>query len=441
MMAVFGYYFTLALRSLRRNIVFTALMIIAIGVGIGASMTMLTILRAASGDPLPQKSARLFVPQIDNIGPHRNAPPQSQDLLPTYLTYMDVTGLMRAHAATRQAAMYPTTLSITPPDPVQNPLQVYARATYSDLFPMFDVPFEYGGPWSPAEDDSHAAVIVLTRALNDRLFGGTNSVGKTLSIGGKAYRIIGVLDKWHPSPHFYDLGLGYSGEDQLFLPFTRAIDEQMATYMNLTCDGAGSGKGWDGLLQSNCIWMRFWVELSSARDAARYTNFLRNYAAEQQQTGRFNWPPHVALRNLTQWLSYNHVVPPTVDTLTSVSFALLLVCVLNAVGLMLANFMARTGALSVRRALGATRPAIFAQLMIEAGVIGVVGGLVGIGLTALGLLSCRVVLQGDLSGLMHLHRSDVLIAVTVALAATLLAGLYPTWRAIQVQPALQLKTL
>ncbi len=43
-----GYYFTLALRSLRRNIVFTALMIIAIGVGIGASMTMLTIFRAAS---------------------------------------------------------------------------------------------------------------------------------------------------------------------------------------------------------------------------------------------------------------------------------------------------------------------------------------------------------------------------------------------------------
>ena len=36
---------------------------------------------------------------------------------------------------------------------------------------------------------------------------------------------------------------------------------------------------------------------------------------------------------------------------------------------------------------------------------------------------------------------DVLIALAVALAATLLAGLYPTWRALQVQPALQLKTL
>ena len=139
---VFGYYFNLAMRSLRRNVVFTTLMIIAIGVGIGASMTMLTILRAASGDPIPQKSARLFVPQIDTLGPKRNVPPRTEDLLPTWLTYRDVTALMRAHAATRQAGMYPTTLSITPPDPAQNPLQVYARATYSDFFAMFDVPFE-----------------------------------------------------------------------------------------------------------------------------------------------------------------------------------------------------------------------------------------------------------------------------------------------------------
>jgi putative ABC transport system permease protein len=438
---VFGYYVNLALRSLRRNIVFTALMVIAIGVGIGASMTMLTILRAASGDPIPRKSAQLFVPQIDNFGPRWDAAVHYRDLLPPDLTYFDATALMRAHAAVRQAAMYPTLLSITPPDPARNPIQVDARATDSDFFPMFDVPFQYGGPWSRAEDDGHASVVVLARALNDTLFGGTNSVGRTLRIGDKAYRIIGVLDKWHPSPRFYGVGgQTFSGEDRLFLPFTRAIDDQMPTDANLNCDRSRD-KGWDGLLHSNCIWLLFWVELPTARDAARYNTFLRNYAAEQRQTGRFQWPPHVALRNVTQWLRYNDVVPPAVDTLTSVSFALLLVCVLNAVGLMLANFMARSGTVCVRRALGATRRAIFAQFMIEAGLIGVVGGLLGIGLTELGLVSCRAVLQRDLSVLTQLHGSDVVITLAVALAATLLAGLYPTWRALQVQPALQLKTL
>jgi putative ABC transport system permease protein len=107
---------------------------------------------------------------------------------------------------------------------------------------------------------------------------------------------------------------------------------------------------------------------------------------------------------------------------------------------MLAKFMASTGVISVRRALGASRPAIFAQFMIEAGVIGLAGALVGLGLTQLGLVSCRMVLEKDLAVLTQLHGGDVLIAVAVALAATLLAGLYPTWRAMQVQPASQLKT-
>ncbi len=439
---MFGYYFNLALRSLQRNMVFTLLMIIAIGVGIGASMTMLTIFRAASGDPIPEKSARLFVPQIDNFGPARNGPGQNQDYLPPDLTYLDSIAFMRAHAGIRQAAMYPTTLLITPADPDQNPIQVYARATGSDFFPMFDVPFQYGGPWSRVEDDGHAAVVVLTHALNAQLFAGANSVGRTLTVGAKAYRIIGVLDPWHPSPRFYDPGgMTYSGEDQLFLPFTRAIDEQMATYANLNCDGPGPGKGWEGLLSSNCIWLRFWVELPTAAGAASYQTFLNNYAAEQRRVGRFQWPPRTALRNVMQWLDYNHVVPPAVDTLTGVSFALLLVCLLNAVGLMLANFMARTGAVCVRRALGATRPAIFGQFMIEAGVVGLAGGLLGVILTQLGLVTCRAVFAGDLSALMRLHGSDVLIALAVALLATLLAGLYPSWRAMQVQPALQLKTL
>jgi putative ABC transport system permease protein len=437
---VFGYYFDLALRSLRHNVALSALMIGAIGIGIGASMTMLTVLRAASGDPIPQKSSQLFVPQIDNFGPQSKIPPQSDDLLFPFVTYRDAIELMRAHAAVRQAAMYPIRISITPADPARNAIRVDARATYGDFFPMFDVPFKFGRGWTRAEDASHASVVVLTRASNDLLFGGANSVGRDLTVDGKTYRVTGVLDEWHPTPRFYDVGgATFSGQDALFLPFTRAIDEQMPTVAGLTCERSGPGKGWDGLLHSNCVWIRFWVELPTARDAGTYRTFLYNYAAEQQQRGRFHWPPRVALRSVTQWLSYNHVVPPAVAALTGVSFALLLICVVNAVGLMLAKFMASTGMISVRRALGASRRAIFAQFMIEAGVIGLTGGLLGLGLIQLGLASCRALLEKDFSVLTRLHVSDMLIALALAVAATLLAGLYPTWRATQVQPAAQLK--
>jgi putative ABC transport system permease protein len=62
---MFGYYFDLALRSLKRSPVLTVLMVLAIAVGIGASMTTLTVMSLLSGDPLPSKSGKLFFPQVD----------------------------------------------------------------------------------------------------------------------------------------------------------------------------------------------------------------------------------------------------------------------------------------------------------------------------------------------------------------------------------------
>ena len=62
---MFGYYIDLALRSLRRNKALTALMVLAIALGIGASMTTLTVFHILSGDPIPQKSDKLFYPRVD----------------------------------------------------------------------------------------------------------------------------------------------------------------------------------------------------------------------------------------------------------------------------------------------------------------------------------------------------------------------------------------
>lgn len=56
---------------------------------------------------------------------------------------------------------------------------------------MFDVPFRYGAPWDRQADATHSAVVVLSRALNDRLFGGADSVGRTLRIDTQDYRIVG----------------------------------------------------------------------------------------------------------------------------------------------------------------------------------------------------------------------------------------------------------
>jgi putative ABC transport system permease protein len=54
-------------------------------------------------------------------------------------------------------------------------------------------------------------------------------------------------------------------------------------------------------------------------------------------------------------------------------------------------------------------------------------------------LGLRSLLSDNVNRLTHLSPSDIVIAVTLSVVATILAGLYPTWRAAHVQPAWQLK--
>ena len=438
---MFNYYFGLAVRSLKRNIVLTVLMIAAIGVGIGASMTTLTMFRAMDHDPIPQKSRQLFAVQIDNWGPKsKGIVFGDKEHLQGQISYIDAIGLMNAHAARRQSAMYVTGAALTPSNPDLLPFQVQIRAAYADFFKMFDTPFLMGAPWTAADDAGHADVAVISHELNDKIFGGANSIGRTVNLDNHEYRVVGVMGRWEPIPKFYDLNNNAYGKgEEIYLPFTRAIDGEMASWGNNNCGGEAMAPGWQGRLRSECIWLQFWAELPTAADVERYRSFVNNYAADQQRSGRFTWPAHTRIRDVREWLVHEHAVTDEIRILVLVSFSFLLVCLLNAMGLMLAKIMGRAGDIGVRRALGASRRAIFAQCLIEAGVIGFVGGLLGLALTALGLLGLRALLSEEVSRVTHFSPADIAIAVTLAVAATTLAGLYPTWRAAQVQPAWQLK--
>lgn len=435
---MFSYYLQLGLSSLRRNSVLTILLVTAIGVGIGASMTSLTVFRGMSGDPIPQKSGQLFVPQIDSRGPEDSGG-RTDDHLADRLTYIDAMALMKAHAAKRQTAIYAAALALRPADPKQKPFLTRLRLVYTDFFPMFEVPFLYGHPWSASEDENHAPVIAITRSLNDRMFGGADSVGKTLDLGGKNYTIVGVIDKWEPIPQFYDIGrTPFVGKDDVFMPFTHAIEQQFAIMGSMSCNG-DEPVGFAAVLQSDCIWGRFWVELSTPAEVLRFRRFLDNYADEQRRVGRYNWPARTQLRDLMAWLKYNHVVPGEVRILILVSFGFLLVCLLNAMGLMLAKLMGRSADIGVRRALGASRGAIFWQCLVETAVVGLAGGLFGLLLTAIGLWTARALLPSEFIAVTHLDSVDVLVALVLGVGSTIAAGLYPTWRAAHVQPAWQLK--
>jgi putative ABC transport system permease protein len=121
--------------------------------------------------------------------------------------------------------------------------------------------------------------------------------------------------------------------------------------------------------------------------------------------------------------------------------AFLFECLIITVGLLLAKFLARSGEIGLRRAVGASKRALFAQFLTEAGLVGIVGALSGLALTAGGLAALRVLYADSATGnLARLEPTMVLITIAVAIAASLLAGIYPTWKACQIAPATQLKS-
>jgi putative ABC transport system permease protein len=439
-MRMFSYYLELALRSLRRSPGLTALMVLAIGFGVAASMTTWSVFRAVSGDPIPWKSSQLFVPQIDNWGPNGRSDDGEP---PNAMGYTDAMALMRDHRAKRQSAMYQISPSVVPAEAGKHPLNVSGHAVYGEFFPMLDVPFKYGSGWSASDDTNRAMVAVISGKLNQKLFGGASSVGKTVNIEGKDYRVVGVLDDWNPQPRFYDVvntgGFSTNGDD-VFLPFLTAIQASMPNDGNTNCKAVPEESGFVGLQHSECVWIAYMAELDSAAAATSYRNYLNDYAREQQQAGRFRWAPNGRLRNLPEWLDNQHVVPSDTKVSLLVALGLLLVCLVNTVGLLLAKFLRRSGEIGVRRALGAQRAAIYAQFLTEAGIVGLAGGVLGLLLTGAGVASVGWVLPRDIAALARVDVSLLLLTLLVAVVATMLAGLYPTFRASRVQPAWQLKS-
>uniref|UniRef100_UPI00066FE2C8 ABC transporter permease n=1 Tax=Frateuria defendens TaxID=2219559 RepID=UPI00066FE2C8 len=414
------------------------LMVMAIGFGVAASMTTWSVFRAVSGDPIPWKSSRLFVPQIDNWGPQQH---RVHGEPPDMLSYLDAMALMRAHRAAHQTALYPVGASVVPQDASHAPFRAGGYAAFADFFPMFDVPFHYGGGWTADHDGQRADVVVLGDALNRKLFGDADSVGREVMLDDHRYRVVGVMATWHPQPRFYDVNNGstYGQPPDFFVPFNRAIDVQMDSIGMKQCAGK-LATSLAERMRSECVWIGFWAELPTPAAVRAYRAFLDHYAMEQQKAGRFGWAPNVRLRDLMRWLDYKQVVPPETRIALLLAVALLLVCLINTVGLLLAKFLRRAPEIGVRRALGASRRAIHAQFLAEAGVIGLVGGALGLLLTVLGTFAARLAFESDIAALTKVDARLVGLTVLVSVAAALVAAFYPSWRAARVQPAWQLKS-
>ena len=438
---MFAYHLRLAFKSLRRNPVLSTLMIAAIALGVGVCSTTLTVYRLMSGNPLERHNDVLYSVTLDSWDQERPWREKRPELPPFEVTYRDAMALSASDIPTRHVVMRKTTLVVDPARSSDTkPFLVVARLTTKDFFSMFATPFRYGGGWDQAADDGAQSVIVLSSETNQKAFGGANSVGKSLQLDGRDYKVIGVLDEWNPSPKVYDLNNGpFEEPEELFLPLSVGTALELPPGGNVNCWRSQPLNSFTDRMNSDCVWFQFWVELPGQEKVQAFKTLMDNYTREQKKLGRFQRPLNNHLYRPDEWLEVNRVVGNDNRVLVGLSFMFLAVCLLNMLGLLLAKFLGAAPIVGLRRALGASRSMIFRQHLIEVGLIGLVGGLLGVVLTALGLLRVRTMYE-NYDGLTRLDITMVLIALAIALASGLLAGLYPTWRVCRTQPATYLKT-
>jgi len=436
-----AYYFRIALKSLRRNPMLTALMIGSIAVGVGVCITTLTVYRLMSGNPVAHRNDVLYAVTLDSWDPNSPWRDEHPERPPPELTYRDAETLYRSDIPDRKVMMRKAAFVVeAPPKSGVAPFLVEGRTTTKDFFAMFDVPFQYGAGWDQAADDTSQMVVVLSKKTNDKAFGGANSVGQTVRLDGHDFKVVGVLGEWAPTPKFYDMNNGQFDEiEELYVPYGIGTQFEMQSAGNTNCWRDQQINNFQDFLNSDCVWIQFWVELRDSSKRAAFQDFIDNFVREQKSLGRYERPLNNHLQQPDEWLKVNEAVQDDNRVLVGLSFMFLAVCLLNMIGLLLAKFLGAAPLVGLRRALGASKSAIFRQHLVEVGVIGLGGGLLGIALAALGLFGVRHVYE-NYNELTRLDFTMVLAAIGIAVLSGLLAGFYPTWRVCRVQPAAHLKT-
>lgn len=435
---MFRYNIFLASRGVLRHPVLSALMAVAVGLGIAMFMAIFTIAFSLSKNPLPDKKDLLYRVQLDAGDPNRQGDAASSR--PHQLTYMDAVALMREGRAMRQSALFGTA-AIIRPEGAEIPFEATGRAAYGDFFAMFDAPFKYGQAWTDVEDENRERVVVLSEHINDRLFGGENSIGEHITLKEELFRVVGVLDDWQLVPRVYDFN--FAPIEDTFVPFTTAAEMEFARRGNTNCWQSIPGEGHQAFLASECIWIQYWVELSDPSRRASYLSFLDSYANQQKELGRFQRPLNNAIHTIDEWSDYVGAVDEGIWVTIVIALLFLTVCLINSIGLLLAKFLSRSSELAVHRAMGASRLQLFTRFLVESACIGFAGGLLGLFLAWMGLLGIRVLFRGEtaISHVTHLDMPLAIATVVLAIFASLVASLYPAWRGSRGTPASLLRGL
>jgi len=253
---------------------------------------------------------------------------------------------------------------------------------------------------------TYAKVAVLGSTVVEDLFGNSlvNPVGQTIKINRQTYEVVGILESKGAS------GM-QSLDDQVFIPLTTA---------QVRFGGAGTRS-----LQTIYVQAKSQGQMDRAQ--AEITAILRaSHGLASTQSDDFT------IQNQTQIVE---MVAQTAGTfavlLASIAAISLVVGGIGIMNIMLVSVTERTREIGIRKAVGARRRDILFQFLVEAMVLSLVGGLIGV-LAGYGGGHVVTPLLGGTRAVVT--PESVILALGVSLAVGLFFGIYPATRAAKLAP-------
>jgi predicted permease len=383
-----------AIRTLRRDPVFTAVAIGTLAVGIGAATATFSVFHSIALRALPVRGS-------DDIVVAWKTPAASRDHLPFTFTELGALRNGTHTFASIAGVAFQGAVAVVMLDAAQ---AVPLRATWvtGDLFQLLGVEAERGRTLHAADDVPGAEnVMVISDAFWRQQFGGSSSaIGRALSWNGKRFTIVGVMPR----------GFDYPRGAQVWLPvlpsFPATLEAGAAPSTIMVFDLVGR--------------LRAGASVQAA--TADIARVIRAGDAQRAAFGRDMMPVVNTLRDRIVG-----DVRPILDVAAAAAALLLLIACINVANLQLLRGSVRTQELAIRAALGAGRSRLIRQLMTESTLLAVTGGEVGVVIAFGAVRLVRALAPAGIPQreMIGIDARVLLIAIVATLVTALLTGLLP----------------
>jgi predicted permease len=398
----------LSVRQLRKIPGFAVTTVLTLALGIGAATAIFSLVDAVMLRPLPypEQDRLMWLAQVDTT---------ISATAPEPLSYPDVTDWRaQSHSFSGIANFHNNSLTLTG---AGSPQQLIAETVSSNYFQVLGLHPILGRDFVPQDDNRGVRTAMLSQELWHSTFNSDpNVTGRSIVLDGASYRVAGVMPA-----NFVAL----EGRAPV-LWITMAEDSDGE-------EPPSSQRGFDYLR----VVGRLKPDVSPEQAHAELNIIARRLAAQYPDSNKSYTSTVVTpvLAHLT-----GDVKRPLSVLFGAVALVLLIACA-NVAGLMLARSSRRRGEIAVRAALGAGRAGIIRQVLVEASLLSLAGGALGVAFSTW-ILDALVALAPTTlprAGSIAVNAPVLAFAIVVSLAAGLLFGVGPAWRMSRLDASLALR--